>query len=210
MRRFWNIPFPMLGKLTLAFGRDSATLERKQKGKTMRALILGTVGALAISAAALADLNVGDAAPELVLSGFQAGESVDFTLSDALSDGPVVAFFFPAAYTSGCEAEAALFAESIDEFNALGAQVIGLTAGNVDRLAEFSTQHCADAYPVFGVDDEIINAYEARMRPGGEWTGRITYVIDQDAEIAYHYASGNPSQHASNAIVALEEMASAE
>jgi len=173
----------------------------------MRAFLTAAGAALALSASALADLDVGDAAPALTLEGFQGGEAVQFDLSDALTHGPVVAFFFPAAYTSGCEAEAALFAQSIAEFEALGAQVIGLTAGNTDRLAEFSTQHCASAYPVFGVTDEVIRDYDVRLRPGGRWTGRITYVIDQESTIAFHYAEMNPSEHASRAIEALEGMA---
>lgn len=173
----------------------------------MRALFTASVAAFAITAAASADLGVGDVAPDMTLSGFQGGEAVEFTLSDALTDGPVVAFFFPAAYTGGCEAEAALFAEAIGDFDAAGAQVIGLTAGNVDRLAEFSTQHCADAYPVFGVDEALIEAYDVRMRPGGDWTGRITYVIDQESNIAFHYAAMNPSEHASRSLEAVQGLA---
>lgn len=176
----------------------------------MKQLFAGIAAVALTGSIAHADLEVGDAAPDFTVSGFQAGQTVEMTLSEALANGPVVAFFFPAAYTSGCEAEAALFAQSIEDFNALGAQVIGLTAGNVDRLAEFSTQHCADAYPVFGVDSDMIRDYEARMRPGGQWTGRITYVIDQDSTIAYHYASGNPSEHASNALEALRGMQAAD
>ncbi|MEC9250654.1 MAG: redoxin domain-containing protein, partial [Pseudomonadota bacterium] len=116
----------------------------------------------------------------------------------------------PAAFTSGCEAQAANFAENIEQFEALGAQVIGLTAGNVDRLSDFSTQHCADAFPVFAVNDQMIRDYDARMRPGGNWTGRITYVIDQDSTIAYHYADGNPYPHVDNSLTALRAMGEAE
>lgn len=176
----------------------------------MRAFLTASIAAIAITAAASADLEVGAAAPELELSGFQAGEVVEFTLSEALADGPVVAFFFPAAFTGGCEAEAALFAESIGDFDAAGAQVIGLTAGNVDRLAEFSTQHCADAYPVFGVDDATISAYRVRMRPGGDWTSRSTFVIDQDQTIAFQYSNMNPSEHSTLSLAAVQALAATE
>jgi peroxiredoxin len=176
----------------------------------MRRFIAALAAATCLTAAAQADLNVGDAAPDFTVQGFQAGEAVTLTLSEALTNGPVVAFFFPAAFTGGCNAQAASFAESIDQFEALGAQVIGLTAGNTDQLSEFSTQHCADAFPVFAVNDDIINGYESRMRPGGNWTGRITYVIDQDSTIAYHYADGSPYPHVDNSLAALREMAAAE
>ena len=176
----------------------------------MRRFLIASAAAVLASSAALADLNVGDAAPDFTVTGYQAGEARTFTLSEALENGPVVAFFFPAAFTSGCEAQAASFAESIAEFEALGAQVIGLTAGNVDRLPDFSTQHCADAFPVFGVDNDMIQAYDARLRPGGNWTGRITYVIGQDSTIAYHYADMSPYEHVDNSLTALREMGGAE
>ena len=185
-------------------------LQLAYKGISMRRFLIASAATVLTASAALADLEAGDAAPDFTVEGFQAGEAQTFTLSEALADGPVVAFFFPAAFTSGCEAQAANFAENIEQFEALGAQVIGLTAGNVDRLSEFSTQHCADAFPVFAVSDEMIGDYDARLRPGGSWTGRITYVIDQDSTIAYHYADGNPYPHVDNSLTALRAMGEAE
>ncbi|GJL96282.1 MAG: peroxiredoxin [Hyphobacterium sp.] len=169
--------------------------------------LLAASAAFALSSAALAELEVGEAAPDFNVEGFQAGEEVSFTLSQALADGPVVLFFFPAAFTSGCEAQAASFAESIGEFEALGAQVIGITAGNTDQLAEFSTQHCASAFPVFAIADGMMGDYEVRlmMRPG--WTQRTTYVIDQSSSIALTYTEMSPYEHVDQSLAALRAMA---
>lgn len=171
-----------------------------------RQLLAATAFAAAITAPALAELEPGDAAPDFTVEGFQAGEPASFHLTEALADGPVVLFFFPAAFTSGCEAQAASFAESIADFEALGAQVIGVTAGNTDRLAEFSTQHCASAFPVFAVADGMISDYEAGLllRPG--WTSRTTYVIATDQTIAMTYSEMSPYEHVDRSLAALREM----
>ncbi|MEE2526873.1 peroxiredoxin [Hyphobacterium sp. HN65] len=160
-----------------------------------------------LSTAALAELEPGETAPDFTVSGFQAGEPVDFTLSEALESGPVVLFFFPAAFTDGCEAQAASFAESIEDFHALGAQVIGVTAGNTERLADFSTQHCADAFPVFAIADDMMSEYEVRlmMRPG--WTQRTTYVIGTDQTIVLEYTELNPYEHVDRSLEALRTLA---
>ena len=82
----------------------------------MRHLIAGLAAfaaVSAISAPALAELEPGDTAPDFTVEGFQAGEAVSFHLAEALESGPVVVFFFPAAFTSGCEAQAASFADRI-------------------------------------------------------------------------------------------------
>lgn len=172
--------------------------------------LLATAAAALVSTAALADLEPGESAPDFTVEGFQAGEPASFTLSEALNDGPVVVFFFPAAFTGGCEAQAASFAESIGEFEALGAQVIGITGGNTDRLAEFSTQHCASAFPVFAIADGMMGEYEVRLlaRPG--WTERTTYVIDQRSHIAMTYNAMSPYEHVDRSLEALRSIAAAE
>ncbi len=172
--------------------------------------VFGIASAVLLASSAWADLAVGDPAPDFVVQGYQAGDAVEFNLEAALTEGPVLMFFFPAAFTSGCEAQAANFAESIDEFEALGVTVIGLTAGNTDRLADFSTQHCASAFPVFAVPDSMIRDYDARLRPGGDWTGRITYVVDADSRIAFHYADLSPYEHVDRSLAALRELSSQE
>ena len=171
-----------------------------------RQIFAATVLSATLAMPAFAELEPGEAAPDFTVEGYQAGEPTSFHLTEALADGPVVLFFFPAAFTSGCEAQAASFAESIAEFEALGAQVIGVTAGNTDRLADFSTQHCASAFPVFAVADGMMSDYEAGMllRPG--WTSRTTYVIDTGQTIAMTYSELSPYEHVDRSLAALREM----
>jgi len=169
--------------------------------------ITAVLVALTLSAPALAELEVGETATNFVVAGYQGGEPVSFTLSDALNDGPVVVFFFPAAFTSGCEAQAASFAQSIDEFEALGAQVIGATAGNTDRLAEFSTQHCASAFPVFALSGGMMSDYDVRIAPLVGRTSRTTYVIDQNSIIQMSWKDLGPYEHVDRSLAALREMA---
>lgn len=172
----------------------------------MRALLTSLAATALLATPALAELEPGEAAPDFTVEGFQAGQPVSFTLSDALEGGPVVLFFFPAAFTSGCEAEAAAFAEAIDDFEAEGATVIGVTAGNTDRLAEFSTQHCASAFPVFALGDGMMRDYEVglMLRPG--WTSRTSYVIDQNSTIALTWSEMNPYEHVDRTIAAVREL----
>ena len=176
----------------------------------MRRFITAALAAAALSAPlstpAFAELEVGATAPDFTAPGYYAGEAVEFNLAAALATGPVVVFFFPAAFTSGCEAQAASFAESIEEFEALGATVIGVTGGNTDRLADFSTQHCASAFPVFEASSDIRSDYDVAltMRPG--WTNRTTYVIGQDSTIALSYSEMSPYEHVDRSLAALREM----
>lgn len=172
----------------------------------MRHLIASLAAAACLSGAALAELEPGDVAPDFTVEGFMAGEAVSFTLSEALAEGPVVVFFFPAAFTSGCEAQAASFAEAIGQFEAEGARVIGITAGNTDRLAEFSTQHCASAFPVFAIGEGMMRDYDVGllMRPG--WTSRTSYVIDQNSTIALTWSEMNPYEHVDRTIAAVRAL----
>ncbi|MBS0461129.1 MAG: redoxin domain-containing protein, partial [Proteobacteria bacterium] len=94
--------------------------------------------ALALAAPAWAALKDGDKAPDFSAPAYLAGKPFTYKLADALKQGPVVLYFFPAAHTSGCNLEAHLFSQSIDQFKALHASVIGVTAGNTDQLADFS------------------------------------------------------------------------
>ncbi|MEE2565142.1 peroxiredoxin [Hyphobacterium marinum] len=171
------------------------------------AFALAAALAAAFAAPALAELEPGETAPDFTVDGFQAGAPVSFHLAEALETGPVVLFFFPAAFTSGCEAQAASFAESIAEFEALGAQVIGITAGNTDRLAEFSTQHCASAFPVFALGEGMMADYDVRLAIMPGRTSRTTHVINADGVITMTHNELNPYEHVDRSLAALREMA---
>jgi peroxiredoxin len=101
-------------------------------------------------------------APDFTTTAFKGGQPSPFKLSSTLKTGKVVVlYFFPSAYTSGCTVEAHEFAVATPEFAAMGATVIGVTAGRVEDLAKFSKEECRDAFPVAGVSKETIKAYDA-------------------------------------------------
>src|ERR1700748_1003346 len=97
---------------------------------------------------AFASLQLGANAPDFSATASIGGKEFKFALADALKKGPVVLYFYPAAFTPGCTIEAHNFAEATDRFNALGATLIGVTAGNASRVAEFSSLECRNKFAV--------------------------------------------------------------
>ena len=178
----------------------------------MRHLIVAAAAALGVSAPAFAALPVGAKAPPFTADGYQGGKPLKFDLAGALKKGPVVLYFFPAAHTSGCNLEAHLFADAVDKFKAQGATVIGVTAGNIDQLAAFSseTEHCAGKFPVAADPDAAIaKSYEATlaMRPG--WSDRTSYVITPNDEIILSYSNLDPNDHVAQTLDAVTKWRSA-
>ena len=149
---------------------------------TLAALSAIAIAAMATPAAA--QLKAGATAPDFTAPAYLAGQPFTYKLSDALKKGPVVVYFFPAAHTQGCNVEAHLFSEAIDQFKAANATVIGVTAGNLDQLADFSkeTEHCGGKFPVASDPGaKIAKSYDATLmvRPG--WSSRTSYVISKTA-----------------------------
>jgi len=169
-------------------------------------LILAGVAAFALAAAspALAALKVGDKAPDFTAKAALAGKDFDFTLNKALKKGPVVLYFFPAAYTSGCTAEAHEFAEATPEFEKLGATVIGVTAGNVDRIKDFSKEHCRDKFAVAAADKALIRSYDVALAVKPDWSNRTSYVIAPDGKILMSYTDGNFAGHVTQTMDAVK------
>ncbi len=170
-------------------------------------VIAGAAAAL-ISAPALAALPVGAKAPEFKADGYQGGQPIKFDLAQALKKGPVVLYFFPAAHTTGCNIEAHLFADSIDKFKAQGATVIGVTAGNIDQLSDFSkeTEHCSGKFPVAADPTlAIAKSYDATLalRPG--WSDRTSYVIGPDGKILLSYSNLKPDEHVTQTLGAVDK-----
>ena len=95
-------------------------------------------------------LSKGDAAPVFTAQASLAGSAFDFSLKNALAKGPVVVYFYPSAYTGGCDIEAHTFAELKDKFTAAGATIIGISADDIQRLNLFSSDsnYCAGKFPV--------------------------------------------------------------
>ncbi len=171
----------------------------------MNRLIAGLgVAALLAASPAMAALKVGDKAPEFTAKAALAGNDFDFKLSKALKKGPVVLYFFPAAYTSGCTAEAHEFAEATPEFEKLGATVIGVTAGNVDRIKDFSKEHCRDKFAVAAADAALVKSYDVALAVKPEWSNRTSYVIAPDHKILFSYTDGNFAGHVTQTMDAVK------
>lgn len=157
-------------------------------------------GSALVAAPAFAALKVGAQAPDFATTAFLAGKATPFKLSDAVKKGAVVLYFFPAAFTSGCTAEAHEFAVATPEFAAMGATVIGVTAGAIERLAEFSRSECRNAFAVAGVSKETIKAYDAVLLLKPNLSDRTTYVIAPNGKILLAYTDlGNPVAHITKA-----------
>ena len=169
------------------------------------------LGVAALCAPAFAELKPGAAAPDFTAPAFLAGNAFTYKLSDALKKGPVVVYFFPAAHTAGCNLEAHLFSEAIDQFKAANATVIGVTAGNVDQLADFSkeTEHCGGKFPVAADPGaKIASQYDTTLAARGkaDWSGRTSYVIGKDGKVAFAYDNLMPQDHVSQTLTAVKSL----
>src|SRR6202047_5000287 len=116
----------------------------------MKKLLLGLTLSVLASLPVLAALKVGESAPDFSARGSLAGKEFNFSLQDALKKGPVVVYFYPSAYTKGCDLEAHTFATMKDKFDAAGATIIGVSADSIARLHQFSAdpEYCAGKFPV--------------------------------------------------------------
>ncbi|MGN2243839.1 peroxiredoxin [Frateuria sp. GZRR33] len=170
---------------------------------------LALAGTAVLASPAFAALKEGTQAPDFSAPAYLAGKAFTFNLADALKKGPVVVYFFPAAHTSGCNLEAHLFSQAIDQFKALHATVIGVTAGNTDQLADFSreTEHCSGKFPVAAdADAKIAREYDALlpMRPG--WSDRTSYVIAPSGKITHVYSDLKPNKHVQETLDAVKAL----
>jgi peroxiredoxin Q/BCP len=162
--------------------------------------------ALTIAAPAFAALPVGAAAPTFKTTAALAGAQTQFDLAAALKKGPVVLYFFPAAFTAGCTAEANEFAEATADFNAAGATIIGMTGGNVDRIAEFSKVECRDKFAVAAASADLIKAYDVANATRVGMTGRVSYVIGKDGKIAFVHNASDFRGHVSGTLEAVRKL----
>ena len=169
--------------------------------------LLGAIALLTVLApSAFAALDVGDRAPNFTTPAALNGKVFEFSLADSLAKGPVVLYFFPAAFSVGCSIEAHEFAEAIDKFQALGATVIGVSGDDIDTLGKFSVQACQGKFPVASDTSQgIMKSYDAVMQLRPEYANRLSYVIAPNGSVVYNYQSLNPSRHVERTLAALRE-----
>ncbi|GAC1621614.1 MAG: peroxiredoxin [Nevskia sp.] len=153
---------------------------------------------------AWAALAVGAKAPDFTAPASLGGAEFQFSLADALKQGPVVLYFYPAAFTSGCTVEAHAFAEATDKFKALGATVIGVSKDDIATLNKFSVSECRSKFAVAADPDlKIIKSYDAKL-PLLSIADRTSFVITPDGKVDYVYSALNPDKHVSNSLAAVQ------
>ena len=161
-----------------------------------------SLGALTASA----ELKPGDKAPDFSAPASLGGKTYTYSLAEALTHGPVVLYFYPAAFTKGCTIEARDFAEAIDEYKQYGASVIGVSHDNLDTLSKVSVSECRSKFPVAADPDRhVIDAYDAAMPFKATMANRVSYVIAPGGTILYEYTSMSPDKHVENTLRAVKE-----
>jgi thioredoxin-dependent peroxiredoxin len=191
-------------------------------GKTMNKLLLGLLCSTAAAAPAFAALEVGDAAPKFEAKASLAGEAFDFSLEDALSKGAVVVYFYPSAYTQGCNIQAHEFATNMDSFTSAGASVIGVSLDSIERLNDFSADpdYCAGKLAVASDSSgEIARAYDLEVREGREgmkdtrgvdidhgFTERTTFVVTPDGKVAETIGGISPAENVQKSLEAVQRL----
>lgn len=151
-----------------------------------------------------AALAVGATAPDFSTDAALGGQAFRFSLAAALKKGPVVVYFYPKAFTSGCTVEAHQFAEATPKFEALGATVIGMSNDDIETLKKFSVEACRNKFAV-GADagSRIMKSYDAALMMG--MANRISYVISPEGKVLMTHASMDPDGHVIAALKAVEE-----
>jgi thioredoxin-dependent peroxiredoxin len=178
----------------------------------MRFTALPALGAALLAAGpTLAALPVGAPAPAFTTDAALAGKATRFSLADALRRGPVVLYFFPKPFTSGCTVEAHAFSEASAEFAKQGATLIGLSAGTLDGdkgLKQFSTLECRDKFAVGVATPAIIQGYDVRLKLasmiGATVSDRTSYVIAPDGKVIFAYSAMDPAGHVEKTLAAVK------
>ena len=173
----------------------------------MRRSLMTAVMATALFAVpTFAALPDGTKAPDFTTQASLAGKAFQFSLAKALKKGPVVLYFYPAAFTPGCTIEAHDFAEATPKFEALGATVIGVSHDPIDKLNKFSVSECRNKFAVASdADGSIMKNYDAVLAAKPEYANRTSYVIAPTGDIIYSYTELKPDQHVENTMAAVKK-----
>ncbi len=171
-----------------------------------------------------AALPPGATAPDFTAQASKSGSTFEFSLQNTLKQGgPVVVYFYPSAYTGGCNIQAHTFAVEQDKFVAAGATIIGVSLDSIDRLKEFSADpnYCAGKFGVASDSDgSIAKAYELTIKEPAEgkqdsrgqaithgFAERVTFVITQDQKIAATITGLKPAENVAKALEIVQQLA---
>jgi len=188
----------------------------------MKHLMLGMLAISVFAVAARAALETGEQAPAFEARASLAGKAFDYSLSDALQKGPVVVYFYPSAYTSGCNIQAHEFAANMDAFTAAGASVIGVSLDSIERLNDFSADpdYCADKLAVASdPDGTIARSYELSVQDGRDglkdtrgveighgFAERTTFIVTPDGRVAATIGGISPAENVRRSLAAVQQL----
>jgi peroxiredoxin len=186
----------------------------------MKNRLPGILGLLVIALPVFAALEVGESAPIFETRASLDGKAFDYSLRDALADGPVVVYFYPAAYTRGCNIQAREFAENMDKFTAAGASVIGVSLDSIERLNDFSADpdYCAGKLAVASdPTGAIARSFEIEVAEGGDgmedsrgvhfshgFAERKTFIVTPDGEIVETIGGISPMENVQKSLEAVQ------
>ena len=189
----------------------------------MRNRLLACVLVTGIALPAMAALKTGDTAPEFTAQASLNGKDFTYSLKDALKKGPVVVYFYPSAYTNGCNVQAHTFAENKDKFTAAGATIIGVSLDSIQRLNDFSADpnFCAGKFPTASdADGKIAKEYELTVKEGPPglkdtrgveighaFAERTTFIVTSDGKIADTIGGMPPDKNVEQALLAVQQLA---
>ena len=170
----------------------------------------------------LAALKEGAPAPDFTAQASLAGKPFTYSLKDALKKGPVVVYFYPSAYTGGCNVQARTFAVNKDKFEAAGASIIGVSLDSIERLNDFSKdpEYCAGKFPTASdADGKISRSYELQVREAGTgkkdtrgqdinhgFAERTTFIVTPDGKIAATVGGLNPADNVNKSLEAVQKL----
>jgi len=189
----------------------------------MKRFLFSLLAAQAIALPTMAALNVGDAAPDFKAQASRAGKEFSFSLKEALKTGPVVVYFYPSAYTGGCNIQAHEFAVNNDKFIAAGSSIIGVSLDSIARLNDFSADpaYCAGKIAVASdADGSIAKAFDLSVKAASAgkkdtrgveidhgFAERTTYIVTPDGKVAATLGGLAPSVNVDKALEAVQKLA---
>ncbi|HEY6451325.1 MAG TPA: peroxiredoxin [Steroidobacteraceae bacterium] len=188
----------------------------------MKPLVLGCAVMSLATLPAIAALNAGARAPEFTAQASLAGKTFNYSLKKALKKGPVVVYFFPSAFTGGCNIEAHTFAVNVDKFTEAGATIIGVSLDSITRLNDFSKDpnYCAGKFPTASdPNGKIAKSFDLKVadaRPGLKDTRgvdidhgfaeRTTFIVNPDGDIAATIGGLSPAENVDKALEAVQSL----
>ncbi len=188
----------------------------------MKRLLFGTLLMTIVALPAMAALKEGDSAPQFTAQASLAGKTFAFSLKTALAKGPVVVYFYPSAYTGGCDLEAHTFAQDSQKFATAGATIIGVSLDSIQRLNDFSAdpKYCAGKFPTASdAGGAISKSYDIEVHQGPPglkdvrgveighgFADRTTFVISRDGKIVSVISKVSPADHVAKALEVVRQL----